>query len=147
MENYNPNDFNPYQNPERKDSSNHEKNSFPFGQPPIRVLPTVNFFEMAAWALGVASIMSTLTFYGAYVLGALAIIFALLSRGGRMTMSRKAKRGVIFGIAGMLLTTVIFIAAFSFAIEEYGSIEGILREFCNMYGYDFEEMFGEILPQ
>ena len=132
MENYNPNDFNPYR---------------PYGQSPVRQVRPINLFETAAWAVGIASVLSCLTFYGAYILGSLAILFALLSRGGQMQMSTKAKRGMLLGIAAILLTTIIFTVSFIIALDQFGSIEGILREFCNMYGYDFEEMFGELFRE
>lgn len=143
MENYNPNDFNPYENPENRKPHN----IYPYGQQPVHRIQSVNFFEMAAWASGIAGILSCMTVYGAYILGALAIIFALLSRGGQMHMSTKAKRGLMLGILAIVLTTILFIVAFHFALQEFGSIEGIMREFCDMYGYDFEEMFGDMFAQ
>ena len=143
MENYDPNDFNPYENPENKQPDDF----FPYGQIPVRRMNPVNYFETAAWILGIAGIVSCLTFYGAYICGALAAMFALLSRGGQMTMSPKAKRGFVLGILAIVLTTVLFIAAFYIAIDMYGSIEGILREYCEIYGYEFEELFGEMFTQ
>lgn len=142
MDNYNPNDFNPYENPE-----SNRRNVSPWNQQQARPLPAANYFELAAWACGIGSIFSCLTFYGPFILGSLAILFALLSRGGQMTMSKKAKQGLFFGIAAMILTIVIFVASFQFALEEYGSIEGIVREFCEMNGYDFEELYGDIFSQ
>ena len=146
MDNYNPNDFNPYENPEHKQDSN--SGEMPFGnQARMHMRKPVNYFEVAAWACGVASIFTCLTIYGPFVLGSLAILFALLSRGGQMTMSKKARKGLILGIAGMILTVIIFVAAWQFALKEYGSIEGVVRAFCDMYGYDFEELYGEIFSQ
>ena len=55
-------------------------------------------------------------------------------------MSPRAKLGLILGI----FATVVTIGAVSIALEEYGSFENILREYCNMYGYDFEELYGDM---
>lgn len=101
-----------------------------------------NFFEAASMVLGIGAIVSCTCFYGAYVMGAMAILFALLSRGGQMKMSAKARTGLILGIAAILLTTVVTIGAFYIALEEFGSLENILRTYCDMYGLDFEQEFG-----
>lgn len=75
-------------------------------------------------------------------MGAMAILFALLSRGGQMKMSSKAKLGLILGICAIVLSTVITIAAIYIVLEEFGSFENILRNYCDMYGLDFEQEFG-----
>ena len=147
MDNYNPNDFNPYENPEKQQHFQNGEPSPSWNQPQARPLPQANYFEMAAWACGIGAIFSCLSIYGPFVLGSLAILFALLSRGGQMTMSKKARQGLLLGTAGMILTIVIFVAAWQFALKEYGSIEGIVRAFCDMYGYDFEELYGELFSQ
>ena len=99
----------------------------------------LNLFEAGSLVCGVISLITCTCFYGSYILGALAILFALLSRGGQMKMSSKAKLGLILGIIGIVFTTIVTIAAFVWALNEYGSMEGIIQEFCNMYGYDYEE--------
>lgn len=135
--------FNPYTNPQEGGNQN---NFNPYEQQQFRPYPKtpVNFFETASWVLAIGAILSCTCFYGSYILGALAIVFALLSRGGQMKLSPKAKLGLILGIFAIILTTVVTIGAFYIAIEEFGSIENILREYCNMYGYDFEELYGDM---
>ena len=112
-----------------------------FQHQPYRPL---NLFETASWMFAIAAILSCTCFYGSYILGALAIVFALLSRGGQMKMSPRAKLGLILGIFAIILTTVVTIGAVYIALEEYGSFENILREYCNMYGLDFEELYGDM---
>lgn len=135
--------FNPYTNPQ--DSGN-QNNQNPYTPPQFHFQPPkpVNLFETASLVLSIGAIVSCTCFYGSYILGALAIVFALLSRGGQMKLSPKAKLGLILGISAIILTTVVTIGAFYIAIEEYGSIEGIIREYCNMYGLDFEELYGDM---
>ncbi len=61
----------------------------------------------AALVLGICGIATGLCPYGGFILGALAIILGLLSRGGEMTMSVHAKAGVILGAIGMGLSTIV----------------------------------------
>ncbi len=114
---------------------------------PIQESPHIiklNLFEAAALTCGVISLVTCTCFYGSYIFGALAILFALLSRGGQMKMSSKAKLGLILGVIGIIFTTLVTIAAFVWALHQYGSMEGIIQEFCNMYGYDYEEFMKEL---
>ena len=139
--------YNPFENNSEfeNNSGNEEytprKHNFQYTPPQPRVIK-LNMFEAASMALGIGAILSCTCFYGAYIMGALAILFALLSRGGQMKMSSKAKLGLILGIGAIILTTVVTIGAFFIALEEYGSIEGILREGSQMMGIDFEKEFG-----
>lgn len=135
--------FNPYNNPS-EDGNQNNFNSYDPQQFRYQPIKPVNFFETASWVLAIVAILSCTCFYGSYICGALAIVFALLSRGGQMKMSPRAKLGLILGISAIILTTVVTIGAMYIAIEEYGSIENILREYCNMYGLDFEELYGDI---
>ena len=122
------------------------QDNFNTNEPPFQYQPyrPLNLFETASWVLAIAAVLSCTCFYGSYILGALAIVFALLSRGGQMKMSPRAKLGLVLAIFAIILTTVVTIGSVYIAIEEYGSIENILREYCNMYGYDFEELYGDM---
>lgn len=100
--------------------------------------------ETAAMVLGIISLSTCSCLYASLVCGALAIILALLSRGGENTMGTHAKIGLALGIAGLVLTILFYAFAFAVAIETYGSLEGILRAYCDMYGFDFEELYGDM---
>ncbi len=100
--------------------------------------------ETVAMVLGIVSLGTCSCLYASIVCGALAIILALLSRGGENTMGTRAKIGLGLGIAGLVLTILFYALAFAVAIETYGSIEGILRAYCDMYGLDFEELYGNL---
>lgn len=106
--------------------------------------PRINRFESTAMTLGIASVISCTMLYVSIPCGALAILFANLSRGAKMEYSKPAKIGKIAGIIGLVLTVVIFTAAFAYALQEFGSIEGIVRNYCDMMGLDFEELYGEL---
>ena len=135
--------FNPYENPE----NNRPDHFSPYGQSPLPRPKSANTFETMAWILAIASILSCLTFYGSYILGSLAILFALLSRGAQIHLSTKSKRAILLGVTAIILTTIIFAVSFYFAIQEFGNLEGIVREYCRMYGYDFETYFGDMFAQ
>ena len=106
-----------------------------------------NYFEFFAHAFAVASLFSCTVIYVAYVFAGLAILFALLSRGAQMKFSPRAKRALIFAVAAIVASTVLFAGSFLLLLEEYGSIEGILREGSEMMGIDFEKEFGYLFEQ
>ena len=101
-----------------------------------------NYFELFSLGFAIGSIFSCTVIYAAYLLAGLAILFAVLSRGPQMKFSPRAKWSIIIGVCGIVLSTVLFIATFLFLLEQYGSIEGILREGSQMMGIDFEKEFG-----
>ena len=124
-------DFNPYIAP----SGGEQRNNIKTNKKP-------NYFEYFAFAFAIASFVSCTVIYTAYIFGGLAILFALLSRGAQMQFSPRAKKSIIMGVCGIILATVIFVAFFLYLLEEFGSIEGILREGSDMLGIDFEKEFG-----
>ena len=132
--------FNPYTNPPEGGLPKHSQTN---GTPPLRrVIVKPNFFEMFAFFFAVASLFSCAVIYIAYPLAGLAILFAVLSRGAQMNFSPKAKRSILLGILGIVLSTIIFVATFLFLLEEYGNLEGILRAGSEMMDIDFEKEFG-----
>lgn len=134
--------YNPYTNP----TEGGMPNQFQTNKTPQfrRVIVKPNYFELFAFGFAIASLFSCTIIYTAYIFAGLAILFALLSRGAQMKMSKKAKWSVVLGIAGILLSTVLFVATFLYLLEEYGSLEGILRAGSEMMGIDFEEEFGNL---
>lgn len=102
--------------------------------------------ETAAMVLGIISLATCSCLYISIVCGALAIILALLSRGGQNTFSTHAKIGLWLGIAGLILTVVLYATAFIVAFQTYGDLEGILKAYCDMYGLDYEEFYQELFP-
>lgn len=80
----------------------------------------------ASIVMGIIALATSCCIYSAIVAGALAIIFALLSKGGEMTMDGKGKAGLILGIAGLVLTIIIYAIAFTWMIHNYGSIDKFL---------------------
>ena len=138
--------YNPYDNnPNTENTPNQGPQLNPYGVPPYpsRLYQRGNAMETAAMALGTASLVLCSCLYLSIPFGALAILFALLSRGKRTSMSAKARNGLILGIVGIIVTIVFYSYAFYIAIQDAGSLENLLRETCEMMGYDFETLFGE----
>ena len=142
--------YNPFEPSSENESTNINQNFNPDFNNNYQQKPRVirlNMFEAASMVLAIGALVSCTCFYGAYIMGALAILFALLSRGGQMKMSSKARFGLILGIFAILLTTIITVTSVYIAIEEFGSIENVLREYCEMYGIDFEQEFGPLFEE
>ena len=134
--------FNPYTNPS-EDGNQNNFNSYNVSKFQQAQKP-VNVFATFSWMFAAAAVFTGLFFYASYILGALAIVFALLSRGGQMNFSKKAKLGLSLGIFAIIFSTILTIGGLYIAIEEFGSIENMLREYCNMYNLDFEELYGHM---
>lgn len=125
---------NPYHNP---------YTSNPYGQMPNGLYQKPNYMETSALVLGVFSIVSCSCCYLSLPFGALAIVLALLSRGGQMKMGNKAKLSIVLGIAGLIITIAFYTISFYLALEMYGGWEGLLREACEMQGLDYDTLFGD----
>ena len=123
---------NPYENPQ---------NPSPYTMP---VRPRPNHMETAALVLGIISAATCSCCYLSIPLAALAIVLALLSRGGKMKLSQKAKIAIILAIVGLVLTVILYTISFYIAFSEFGDIEGILRAYCEMYGLDYEALYGDM---
>ena len=143
--NYNPYDNSNDSNNAYNNNSNQEPRLNPYGIPPYKypLYQRGNAMETAAMVLGASSIIMCNCLYLAIPFGGLAILFALLSRGGRMSMTARARNGLILGIIGIIVTIAFYAYAFYIAIQDAGSLEALLRETCEMMGYDFETLFGE----
>lgn len=99
--------------------------------------PNNNFYnkrsrnmEVAALVLSIIAIASCSCIYVSIICGSLAMIFALLSKGGATSMS------------SMAMTS--FWIAFAAMLHEYGSIEGILKEYQNLTGIDYNELLQQM---
>lgn len=87
----------------------------------------------ASLILGIAGLATACCFYPGIICGALAIIFAILSRGGGMTIPNKARVGLGLGIAAIALLAMLFAMVLLVAIIESGGIEAFIREYRQMY--------------
>jgi len=92
---------------------------------------------VASLVLGILSIITCCCIYSALILGSLAIIFALLSRGGEMKMTSMSTVGMILGIIGIVFG-ILFIAflVFSAAMDSGGLID-----YYDFLPYDYNSIY------
>lgn len=84
-------------------------------------------FAVAALVLGILSIATCCCIYSALPFGALAILFALLSRGGEMKMNERALAGLGLGIAGLVIAIAAFVFMFLFTVNSYGGFDAFMQ--------------------
>ena len=100
--------------------------------------------EVAALVLSIIAIASCSCIYTSIICGSLAMIMALLSKGGASSMSSMALTSIWLGFAAVIITIVITIGSFVFMLDQYGSIQGILNEYKNITGVDYNELIQEM---
>ena len=103
--------------------------------------------EVAALVLSIIAIASCSCIYVSIICGSLAMIFALLSKGGATSMSSMAMTSFWIAFAAVVITLIIYIGSFAAMLHEYGSIEGILKEYQNLTGIDYNELLQQMIPQ
>lgn len=87
---------------------------------------------MASVILGIAALLTSGCIYAALICGSLGIIFALLSRGGFLTMTTQAKTGLFLSAAGLILTILFYAVMIAFVLNYYGGFDGLMQEYMNM---------------
>lgn len=102
--------------------------------------------ETASLTLAVVAMISCFFPYISLPCGAVAIIFATLSRGGQMQYGTKALTGMILGITALSVTIVLYTAVFAFIYTEYGSIEAFMKAYSEMTGVDYNDLMQQIMP-
>ncbi len=82
--------------------------------------------EFYSMVLGIIALVTFCTLYSPLICGSLAIVFALLSRGGEATFAPRARAGLTTGSIAVGL--VVFLCAFSviYVLVFYGSVENML---------------------
>lgn len=98
--------------------------------------------ENVSLVLGVISLATICLVYPTLICGALAIVFALLSRGGEHTLTARAKAGLVLGSVG--LGIVILMIVYTLVVAElwYGGIFNMARDMYGELGIDFDALMG-----
>lgn len=100
--------------------------------------------ETAALILSIISIATCTCIYFSIPLGALAVIFASLSRGGETNYNSKSRLAFCLGLAGIIITTILYAVSLITLLYQYGSIEGIVNAYSQMTGIDYNELIQEM---
>lgn len=92
-----------------------------------------NGFSTASLVLGIVGVATGCCIYTGIICGALAVIFALLSRGGERTMSSRSGVGLALGIVGIVSGILMIIIAFAVVIAEFGSLGAYMENYMEYY--------------
>ena len=82
--------------------------------------------EVAALVLSIIAIASCSCIYVSIICGSLAMIFALLSKGGA-PHEQHGYDSFWIAFAAVVITLIIYIGSFAAMLHEYGSIEGYIK--------------------
>ncbi len=118
----------------------------PYGQPYFNPYRSNHSERMAiaSMTLGTIALIGCTCLYLSIPCGALAIIFATLSRGGQMRYSGKAQMGLILGASAIILTVLVYAGSFALMLMQYGSIDGILKAYSDMSGLDYNDLIRQL---
>lgn len=107
-----------------------------FDQEPIRPHYTKHAtgLSTAAFVIGIIALCTSCCLYIGLPGGALAILFAILSKGGETTMDSKATIGLWLGVLALVCTIVLYIAMFVISVNYLGGID----EFWEYYKRTYE---------
>lgn len=102
----------------------------------------------ASLIFGILSIFLCSIIYFALPLGALAVIFAVLSHT-EYKMTAKSKVGLVCGFCGIIATIVVTVSAFHYVLTN-NEMRSYLEYYIQMYtgdsDFDLDEMFEDLLP-
>lgn len=83
--------------------------------------------SVASLIMGIFGLIMSCCIYPAMIFGSLAIIFALLSRGGEMHTNSYAKAGLILGAIAIICGILFFIYSILTLLIQFGGIQGYLQ--------------------
>lgn len=115
--------------------------------PPVR--KAGNSLETAAMVLGILALVTAcmMTVYLPFIFGALAIVLALLSKGGLARLRTRAIAGIICATIGLVLNCGIIVSSFKTILENPSMMMEAARTYDDMleqmYGAPSEEILGE----
>lgn len=106
-------------------------------------------FANAAMVLGIISIVTAaiMTVYPPFILGSLAILFAILSKGRAPKLAAQAKAGIICAITGLSVNVCIIAFSFFYIFSNPDMLRETAQIYDNMceqiYGMPSEEVIGD----
>lgn len=146
--NNNYNNNNPYNN----NGYNNHPNNYPYYDRSSYQRPIADpgsSFATASMILGIISIVTSFTFtvYPAFVMGSIAIVLALLSKGRRPKLLSKATAGVICATCGLVINTVIVVICTVLLFTDPDVKAEVNKTFEKQYGVTFDEMWDELMEE
>lgn len=134
--NYNSNNYNP---------NNGYNNQYPYYGRNAYQIPAAepgSNLAKAAMICGILSIIFCFTFtvYPAFVLGSVAVILALLSKGRRNKLFSQARTGIICAAIGLIINAVILTSSLVYVFTNPEGREEFNRQWERIYGEPFDDM-------
>lgn len=144
--NYNPNSY----NPNSYNPNNGYHNQYPYYGRNAYQIPVAepgSNLAKAAMICGILSIIFCLTFtvYPAFVLGSVAVILALLSKGRRNKLFSQARTGIICAVIGLVMNAVILTSSLAYVFTNPEGREEFNRQWERIYGEPFDDMMKDML--
>lgn len=89
-------------------------------------------FGIASMVLGIVGIATGCCAYPSIICGALAVLFALLSKGGAMTLSDRGRIGLILGIISLAIGVLMLVFSIVSLITALGSFENYMNHYMDL---------------
>lgn len=83
--------------------------------------------SVASLVMGILGLAMGCCVYPPVIFGSLAILFALLSRGGELHMNSYGKAGLVLGIISIICGILIFTYSVFTLMAEFGGLDGYLQ--------------------
>ena len=83
--------------------------------------------SVASLVMGILGLAMGCCVYPPVIFGSLAILFALLSKGGELHMNSYGKAGLALGILGIICGILIFTDYVFTLMAEFGGLDGYLQ--------------------
>ncbi len=108
--------------------------------------PLANSLARKAYILGIIGLISVFTFtvYPAMILGSLAIILALLSKGTDKKLHESAKTGVILGTIALAMNIALIGSSFYMIFTQPQLRQQFDEMYESIYGESFSDTINEI---
>jgi len=106
-----------------------------------------NAFARASLTIGGIALVSVFTFtvFPAVILGSLALILALLSRGSELTFHKTAKNGILVSVMAMVINIVLVGGTVALIFGDNSFHDELNATYEEMYGMTYDELLEGIM--
>ncbi len=116
---------------------------------PLQRTPVIppNAFAKASMVIGGIALVSVFTFtiFPAIILGALALILALMSRGAELTFHRTAKNGILLSIMAFVVNIALVGGTLGMIFGDNSYHEELNATYEEMFGMTYDELLEGVM--
>ncbi len=116
---------------------------------PVNRTPVIpaNAFAKASLTIGGIALVSVFTFtiFPAIILGALALILALMSRGAELTFHKTAKNGILMSVLAMVVNVVLVGGTCALILGDTPYHEELNATYEEMFGMTYDELLEGVM--